>query len=663
MDAVYLFNNGTNYRSYLLLGANPAVEDGMPGWRFSVWAPRAKAVSLVGEFNQWDADHTPMELLAESGIWTVFLAGDYAWQRYKYAIRNLNDQIVLKADPMARHSETRPQTASIVYPDDLYVWRDRQHMENRQDARANAPLNIYEMHMASWRRYPDGNTYNYRETAQQLAPYLVEMGFNAVELMPITEYPLDASWGYQVTGYFCPTSRYGSPADFKFFVDTMHLHGIKVILDWVPSHFPKDEYGLYHFDGTPTYEHPDPASANLQEWGTVAFDYAKKEVHSFLISSAYYWLDEYHIDGLRMDAISSMIYLTFDRPKELRNEWGGTDNPAAIDFLKHLNSTISGRFPHALLIAEESSAYPKITHKTADGGLGFTHKWNMGWMHDSLNYMDLDYIMRGGSYNKLTFSMTYAFSERYVLAFSHDEVVHGKRSLLGRMPGDLWRKFASLRVLLMYQMAHPGAKLNFMGYELGTFIEWRFYEELEWFMLQYERHCKLHDFVKYLNHFYLDHQAFWEEDDSWAGFEWMQADDAENAVFAFCRYSTDAKSMMLTVMNTTPAVLSRYSLRVPQGGKWMVRLNSDDSKWGGSNYLGDSFTGSKLETKALTTADLDASWVSAYLQNKPELMKRYTEARRRNEDAIIELPQIQRLELDLPPLAAIYLEYTADSNR
>lgn len=660
MDAVYLFNNGTNYQSYLLLGANPAVENGEEGWRFSVWAPRAKAVSLVGEFNQWSIDADYMTLLGTSGIWTIFMAGDFSWHRYKFAIRTANDQVVLKADPMARHSETRPATASIVYPDHNYAWRDEVHLKHRRDARTNAPLNIYEMHLASWRRYPDGNPYTYRETALQLAPYLKEMGFNAVELMPVTEYPLDASWGYQVTGYFCPTSRYGTPDDFKFFVDTMHLYGIKVIMDWIPSHFPKDEHALFYFDGTATYEHPDPSTANLQEWGTVSFDYARKEVHSFLISSAYYWLSEFHIDGLRMDAVSSMIYLTFDRPESLRNKDGGTDNLEAVEFLKHLNSTITAYFPHALLIAEESTAYPKITHPTEEDGLGFTHKWNMGWMHDTLDFMSLDYIMRPGSYNNLTFSMTYAFSERYVLAFSHDEVVHGKRSLLSRMPGDLWRKFASLRVLLMYQIAHPGAKLNFMGYELGTFIEWRFYEELEWFMLEYERHCKLHDFVKSINHFYLNTPAFWEQDDSWNGFEWLQADDPENSVYIFCRYGAKDKNMMITVLNLTPAVIPHYSFRVPQGGRWQLRFNSDDASWGGSNYLGDAFTGSILKSKALSSKDIEQPWFRSFLDTKPELADRYPADGKAEGNDIIETPQIQRLEIDLPPLAALYLEYIDD---
>ncbi len=661
MDAVYLFNNGTNYQSYLLLGANPAVDQGIGGWRFSVWAPRAKAVSLVGDFNQWDSEANHMRLIQSSGIWTIFLPGDYSWQRYKFAVRDRHDRVVLKADPMARHSETRPATASIVYPADHYEWRDKLHLKNHRNARSNTPLNIYELHLASWRRYPDGNCYTYRETAIQLAPYLKEMGFNAVELMPVTEYPLDASWGYQVTGYFCPTSRYGSPADFKFFVDTMHLHGIKVIMDWVPSHFPRDEHGLFYFDGTPTYEHPDPQKANLQEWGTVSFDYARKEVHSFLISSAYYWLSEFHIDGLRMDAVTSMIYLTFDRPDNLRNEEGGSENLAAVDFLKHLNSSISKYFPHALLIAEESTAYPKITHPTDEGGLGFTHKWNMGWMHDTLDYMKQDYFMRPGSYHKMTFSMTYAFSEHYVLAFSHDEVVHGKKSLLDRMPGDLWRKFASMRILLMYQIAHPGAKLNFMGYELGTFIEWRFYEELEWFMLQYDRHCQLHDFIKALNHFYLENPAFWEEDDNWNGFEWLQADDAENSVYIFCRQSSQGRQKIITILNMTPTVLPKYSFRVPEGDSWKVRFNSDDARWGGSNYLGDSFTGSLLSSKPVTAKDKDQPWFQSLLKDEPGLLRRAQASDIQSSDAIIEALAVRRLEMDLPPLAAVYIEYV-DNN-
>ena len=657
MDAVYLYNNGTNYQSYLLLGANPVSVNDEEGWRFSVWAPKAHHVSLVGDFNDWNPEQTAMTRVGQSGIWTVFLAGDYAWERYKYAIYRADQRIVLKADPCARHNETRPSTASIAYPPDNYLWGDQDFIEEREDARSNSPLNIYELHLSSWRRYPDGNTYSYREAAVQLASYLKEMGYNAVELMPITEYPLDASWGYQVTGYFAPTSRYGTPEDFKFFVDMMHRHGIKVILDWVPSHFPKDEFGLFNFDGSATYEHPDPTKAYLQEWGTVQFDYARKEVHSFLISSANFWLTEYHIDGLRMDAISSMIYLTFDRPATLRNQHGGTENLDAIEFLKHLNSVIYKAHPHAYLIAEESTAYPKITHPTEEEGLGFSHKWNMGWMHDTLDYMDLDYIMRPGSYNKMTFAMTYAFSEHYVLAFSHDEVVHGKRSLLDRMPGDLWRKFASLRVLLMFQMAHPGAKLNFMGYELGTFIEWRFYEELEWFMLQYERHCQTHDFVKALNHYYLESSAFWEQDDSWDGFEWLQADDAENCVFIFCRYPKSSKRMTIAIFNTTPAVVPRYSFRVPQGGHWKVVMNSDDSKWGGSNYKGDNYTGSIIMTKALNTKDEGQIWFQQIIAKHPDRIQALQKDPAYLDGKYVDIPELQRIEMDLPPLAAVYLEY------
>lgn len=649
MDDVYLFNNGTNYQSYQLLGANPAELNSEAGWRFSVWAPKADSVSLVGDFNEWNPDACPCGMIGSSGIWTVFLAGDYRWRRYKFAIRSSNGKLVLKADPLARHSETRPDTASIVYPVDNYAWEDEAYLNARPHARSNTPLNIYEMHMASWRRYPDGNTYNYREAANQLAPYLKQMGFNAVELMPVTEYPLDASWGYQVSGYFCPTSRYGSPADFKYFVDTMHKHGIRVILDWVPSHFPKDEYGLFQFDGTPTYEHADPVKANLQQWGTVSFDFGRKEIHSFLISSANFWLKEYHIDGLRMDAISSMIYLTFDRPEDLRNDDGGTDNPEAIEFLKHLNSVISKAMPSVLLIAEESTAYPRITHDTDEGGLGFTHKWNMGWMHDTLDYMSLDYNTRTAFYNKLTFSMTYTFNEHYVLAFSHDEVVHGKKSLLDRMPGDLWRKFANYRMMLMYQMAHPGAKLNFMGYELGTFIEWRFYEELEWFMLQYERHCQTHDFVRNLNHMYLEKYAFWEQDTSWDGFEWLQVDDPENCVFAFCRYPAADDRIMICILNTTPAVISRYTFRVPKKGKWKILLNSDDAKWGGSNYMGDDFCSRTLTSKQSHTDNI--------MDEKGNNGGNWD---REGSPTSVSRPEYQ-IEMDLPPLSAMYIEYVDDT--
>lgn len=556
------------------------------GYRFAVWAPRAQAVHITGDFNEWNETACPMTKDGNTGIWSAELPDARQWQRYKYVITGADGRKVQKADPFARHAETRPGTASILYDYNDYTWNDESWLSHRRDPKEPQPLNIYEVHLGSWRQYEDGNFYNYRTTAVELADYVLEMGYNAIEIMPITEYPLDDSWGYQVTGYFAPTSRYGTPADFKFFVDHMHQKGIRVILDWVPAHFPKDSFGLARFDGLPLYEYADTRVGEHKSWGTLVFDFSKNEVLSFLNSSAWFWMDEFHIDGLRVDAVSSMIYLDYDRDDFIRNQFGGNENLEALDFMRNLNDLILPHFPGSMMIAEESTAYPYITYPTSDKGLGFTHKWNMGWMHDTLKYMSLDYIHRPYHHNQLSFSMTYAFSERYVLAFSHDEVVHGKKSLIDRMPGDIWRKFANYRAMLMYMMSHPGAKLNFMGYEFAQFVEWRFKEELQWFMLENENHRKTQDFVKDLNHLYLESPAFWEQDMNWYGFEWLQADDRDNSVYIYSRSGAYDDQVILVILNLTPAVVPGYKMRAPRFGRYKVLMNSDEGRYGGSDYWG-----------------------------------------------------------------------------
>lgn len=586
MDQAYLFNNGTNYQSYKLLGSRPETDaSGEAGFFFAVWAPHATQVSVVGDFNGWDPESDVMTPRGTTGIWQTFVPGAQEFQRYKYVLRTPSGETLLKADPYARHCETRPGTASILYDADHdYEWTDGAYLQNRKNATDAAPLNIYEVHLGSWRRYDDGNVYSYREIAPQLASYVKSMGYNAVEFMPLTEYPLDESWGYQVTGYFAATSRYGTPADLKYLIDTLHRDNIKVILDWVPGHFPRDEFALALFDGAPLYEHPDVKRGENRQWGTLNFNYNLAEVRSFLMSSAWFWLDEFHVDGLRYDAVSSMLYLNFGRDDAEPNEQGGFDNLEAIHFLKTLNPLLREHFPHAILAAEESSAYPLVTTPVEQGGLGFTHKWNMGWMNDTLQYMCADYYARSQFHDKMTFSMMYAFHERFILPFSHDEVVHGKKSLLGRMPGDYWRQFASLRACYMYQMSHPGGKLNFMGNEFSPFIEWRYYEELEWFLLQYPSHRAMHTFVSDLNQIYLTHPAFWEVDRSWAGFEWMEANDRSNSVFTYARFSEARRQTVVVALNMTPASYEIFRLKVPQPGQYRVLLNSDAQKYYGSGF-------------------------------------------------------------------------------
>ncbi len=699
MDAVYLFNTGENYQAYNFFGAFPETRDGVEGYRFTVWAPHALSVNLSGDFNDWAVEGMPLSLDAQTGVWYGFFPGLKQWQRYKYAIKGQDRKLVLKSDPFARHEETRPGTASILYNVDDYTWADEAWMNSRGNARFPAALNIYEMHLGSWRRYEDGNVMNYVDIAPQLVEYLLEMGYNAVEFMPLSEYPLDDSWGYQVTGYFSITSRYGTPAQFKQLVDMLHQAGIRVIMDWVPAHFPRDEFGLARFDGQPLYEYADSRIGEHPEWGTLVFDYSKKEVVSFLWSSAMFWIEECHIDGLRVDAVSSMLYLDYGRNDFVRNKDGGNINLDVVDFLQKMNTAIQEKYPAVMMIAEESTSYPYITHPVSSGGLAFTHKWNMGWMHDTLKYMSLDYLYRRDHHNQITFSMTYAFSENFVLAFSHDEVVHGKRSLLNKMPGDQWRQFASLRLMLMYQMAHPGAKLNFMGYEIGQYIEWRFKEQLEWFLLEFEAHAQHHAFVAELNHLYLDLPAFWERDDSWSGFTWQKVDYYQNSVLAFARYDNDG-GHVLCILNMTPATLPVYKLTVPSFGRYEVLLNSDDSRYGGSGYVAADTKGRVLTTTVPDAAAaftmMERRYGSLKMKQKQltaarkdlidKLETYYSEIRSLYEigaisladkepeslssemlektiqDATVLIPEIvPELEMPLPPLSAIYLRYMGES--
>lgn len=582
----HLFGAGTHYEIYEKMGGRLMTHEGARGAAFSVWAPNAKAVSVIGDFNNWDARRSPMRRLGESGIWELFLPAAAEGDKYKFHVTQCDGRVVDKTDPYGVYAEVRPNNASVLYPLKRYKWKDRRWMTARRkyDFRT-APMNIYEVHLGSWKRAEGDRFLTYTELAEQLIPYVKEMGYTHIEMLPVEEHPFDGSWGYQVTGYYAPTSRYGSPDEFKQFVDACHQNGISVILDWVPAHFPKDDFALARFDGTALYEHQDPRLGEHIQWGTYIFNYGRKEVANFLLANALYWMDIFHIDGLRVDAVASLLRLDFckEEGQWLPNVYGGSENLEAIEFLKHMNSVIAEREPGALMIAEDSTAWPGVTKKVDEGGLGFSLKWNMGWMNDFLSYIKLDPIYRKYHQNKLTFGMAYHYAENFVLVLSHDEVVHTKSSMIGKMPGDVWQSFANLRLSYGFMMGHPGKKLLFMGGEFAQYSEWSEARSLDWHLLQYADHQEMQAYVKELNHLYTEESAFWAEDFDPNGFQWIECDDAESSIVSFVRRSKEKELIFLC--NFTPVVHRGFSLGVPQEGVYHERLNSDAARFGGSDVI------------------------------------------------------------------------------
>lgn len=617
--STYLYHQGTNYNSFRLFGAHFTVYKKKSCVRFSLWAPHAQAVSVVGDFNDWDQGANPMERSdVGDGIWVTYIEGLEEGDIYKYAIKTPSGEVILKSDPYAFWSEVRPNTASRLTKLH-YTWHDKKWMDSRKTYDSySQPMLTYEVHLGSWRFNADGEPLTYRELAEQLVQYVKDMHYTHIEIMPLCEYPFDGSWGYQGTGYYSITSRYGKPEDFMYLVDACHRSGIGVILDWVPGHYCRDAHGLRFFDGEPCYESGNPILAENKEWDTMNFDYGRTEVQSFLISSALFLLSQFHIDGLRIDAVANMLYLDYGHSdgQWQPNKYGGRENLEAIDFIRKLNTAVFAEFPQALMIAEESTAWPLVTKPVNVGGLGFNYKWNMGWMNDMLRYTSLDPLFRKDNHNLVTFSLCYAFSENFILPLSHDEVVHGKHSLLDKMPGDYWKKFAGLRAFFGYWMAHPGKKLLFMGGDYGQFIEWKYYDSLDWHLLDYDKHRQLHDFMRTLNGFYTSHKEFWEEDCDWSGFSWISCDDCDNSVIAFYRTGKDEEDQTVVVCNFTPVVRHDYRIGMPKEGIYEEVLNSDAEEFGGSN-----------------------------VRNEGELLT----------DHIPMHGRMQSLSLTLPPLGTIYL--------
>ena len=579
-ESIHLYNEGKNYESYEFLGVHKYEHDGKVYASFTVWAPNARDVFLVGDFNQWHDHNLRMENINNSGIWNICISQFREYDNYKYRIISQDYREIYKADPYAYHSEFRPNTSSKVYDLDGYEWQDQEYMKNRlKKDHKHSPMSIYEVHLGSWMRHLDNNYYSFSDMAKVLPDYVKDMGYTHVEFMPMTEFPFDGSWGYQVTGYFAVTSRYGTPKDFMYLIDEFHKRGIGVILDWVPVHFTRDAHGLSCFDGWAVYEKPDPYRASVEGWGTLYFDFYKPQVKNFLISSALFFMKNFHVDGLRVDAVSALLYLTYGG-KNLVNEYGGQENLEAIEFVKELNSVVKLFHSDVLMIAEESTAFPKITEDISKGGLGFDYKWNMGWMHDILDYFELNPIERQHNHDKLTFTITYAFSENYVLPFSHDEVVHEKGSMLNKMNGYYDDKFKALMSLYAYMYAHPGKKLMFMGSEIGTFEEWNHDKELAWSVLNYDRHKYLKDYIRDLNKLYKSEKAFYEVDDSHAGYEWIDVHNNAENIIAFERIDKDGQKVQC-FFNFSPVYRDGYRFGVWEEGKYDILLNSSHKKYGG----------------------------------------------------------------------------------
>ncbi len=615
--ALEVFHTGDSVRAYDFLGAHLVNRNDKNGVVFRVWAPTARSVSVAGDFNNWNNEANYMYNIGY-GVWEVFVEGVKQFCTYKYCIESEYGDKLMKADPYAFHAQTRPGQASVVYDIESYSWNDSEWFNKRKENNiSSSPMNIYEIHAGSWRKYPDGNFFNYQKLADELIPYLKEMHYTHVQLMPIMEHPYDGSWGFQTTGYYAPTSRYGTPSDFMAFVDKLHGEGIGVILDWVPSNFPMDDFGLARFDGSPLYESNDPKTSKRDSWGTCLFNYARFEVTSFLVSCAMFWLDKYHIDGLRIGALSSMLYLDYGKSEGEwePNKFGGKENLDAVDFVKRLNTAVHMYHPDVMMFAEENTSWPKLTHKIEDGGLGFDFKWNMGWMNDMLHYMSLNPMWRPFNHDSLTFSFYYAFSEKFLLPISHDEVSHGKGSLIKQMPGKYDEQFAGVRAFITYMYAHPGKKLVFMGTEIGQFDEWNHEEAIQWDLLEFEKHKKLKTFFKELNKFYLDCKPLYELDTVWKGFDWIHHDDYTNSVIAFKRTDKNGDEIV-SVCNFQPIRRDEYCIGVPKYGLYDEVFNSDEERFGGSGVV----NGNNIKTEVMKIHGFD-----------------------------------QGLSLTLPPLSVIYL--------